>query len=121
MLSDQLYLLMSDFHSVSVSGVDGSVLLCGRPYGGCAILYCQSLFSCITPLFCDSNHFCAVKVHDSFGSSVLVICVYMPAQLHSFCFDEYFGTIGELEGLVEFHKCDACLWVPTLPSLFFLW
>ena len=40
LLPDQLYLLNEfhpDFHSVSVSGIDGSVLLCGRPYGGCAI------------------------------------------------------------------------------------
>ncbi len=66
--------------SVSVSGIDGSVLLCGRPYGGCAILYRQSLFSSITPLLCNSNRFCAVKLHDSCGVSVLVVCVYMPAH-----------------------------------------
>ena len=25
----------------------------------------------------------------------------MPVQSHSFCFDDYFGTIGELEGFLE--------------------
>ena len=74
-------------------------------------MYRRSLFSSITPLLCDSNHFCAVKLHDSCGVSVLVVCVYMPAQSHSFCFDEYLSTIGELEGFSEFHKCDVNLLV----------
>jgi len=94
--------------NVSVRCVDCSMLVCGWPYGGCAILYQQSLFSSITPLLCDSNRFCAVKLHDSCGFSVLVVCVNMPAQSHSFCFDEYFGTIGELEGFLE---CDVNLLV----------
>ena len=114
LLPDQLYLLNEfhpDYHCVSVSGIDGSVLLCGRPYGGCAILYQRSLFSSITPLLCDSNRFCAVKLHDSSGVFVLVVCVYMSAQSHSFCFDEYLSTIGELEGFLEFHKCDVNLLV----------
>ena len=67
--------------------------------------------NCITPLFCDSDRFCAVKLHDSFGSSVLVVFVYTPAQSHSFCFDDYLGRIGELEGLLEFHKWDVNLLV----------
>jgi len=58
------------------------------------------------------NRFCAVKLHDSCGFSVLVVCVNMPAQSRSFCFDhfdEYFGTIGELEQ--SFLECDANLLV----------
>ena len=37
----------------------------------------------------------------------------MPAQSHSFCFDElgYLSTIGELEGFLELHKCDVNLLV----------
>ena len=33
----------SDFLSASVSGVDSSLFLVGRPFGGCAILYRKSL------------------------------------------------------------------------------
>lgn len=36
--------------SVCVSGVDSSSVLVDRPFGGCSILYCKSLFSCVTPL-----------------------------------------------------------------------
>ena len=110
LLHDQLYEFHPDFHSISLSGVDNSVFLHGRPYGGCAILYRKSLCSSITPLFCDSDRFCAIKLYDSCGISVLV-CVYMPSQSHSLCFDEYLGTLGELEGFLEFHKCDVNLLV----------
>ena len=58
LLHDQLYVLNEfhpDFHSISVSGVDSSVLLHGQPYGGCAILYRKSICSSITPLVCDSD------------------------------------------------------------------
>ena len=48
--------ISSDFLSVSISGMNSGSLLCGRPYGGYAILYRKSLSSCITPsttLLCD--------------------------------------------------------------------
>ena len=65
----------------------------------------QPLWCCIrsTPHgFIDIliHRFCAVKLHDSCGVSVLVVSVYMPAQSYSFCFDEYLSTIGELEGFL---------------------
>ena len=109
LLHGQLHLLNEfhpDFHSISVSGVDGSVLLHGQPYGVCAILYQKSLFSSITPLVCDSDRFCAVKLCDSSGISVLLVCVYMPCQSSLLYFHEYLGTLGEL-GFLEFHKIDV--------------
>ena len=51
--TDQLHKLNafnSDFLSVAVSGMDSGSLLCGRPYGGCSVLYRKSLSSCIIPL-----------------------------------------------------------------------
>ena len=69
--------LSSDFLSVSVSGMDSSVLVCGRPFGGCSILYRKCLASCIVPLVSCSNHFCAVKFCADL--SILLICVYMPS------------------------------------------
>ena len=51
----------SDYLSVGVSGMDDSVLLSGRPYGGCSILYRKSLSSSVAPLYTHSNRFCAVS------------------------------------------------------------
>ena len=65
---------------MSVSGVDSFVLLCGRPYGGCSILYHKNLASCVVPLESCSNRFCGVRFCDSTGLSILLICVYNPVH-----------------------------------------
>ena len=72
--------ISKDFAYVGVCGMDDSFLLAGRPFGGCAILYRNSLSSCVTPLHSHSNRFCAVKLCDLSGSSVLLISVYMPSD-----------------------------------------
>ena len=48
--TDQLHKFNFDFLSVAVSGMDCGSLLCGRPYGGCSVLYRKSLSSCIIPV-----------------------------------------------------------------------
>ena len=83
LLTDQLHLLSSfhaDFSAVSVSGVKIGEFVCGRPYGGCAILYRSSFSPCITPLNSTSNRFCALKIQDNSGTSILLVNVYMPSQ-----------------------------------------
>ena len=44
--------ISDEFISLAVSGMDSSDLHLGRPYGGCAILYCKSLSSSIRMLKC---------------------------------------------------------------------
>ena len=108
--TDQLHKLNdfnSDFLSVAVSGMDSGSLLCGRPYGGCSVLYHKSLSSCIIPLASSSNRFCGIKVIDSNGSSILMISLYMPSECRHSYFTEYLNTLGELEGLIETEKCDV--------------
>ena len=73
---DHLYKInnvSSDFLSVSVSGMDCGVLLQGRPFGGCSILYRKSLASFIYPVMSCSNRFCGVKFVDSSGLSCLCL------------------------------------------------
>ena len=90
--TDQLHKLNdfnSDFLSVAVSGMDSRSLLCGRPYGGCSVLYRKSLSSCIIPLTSSSNRFCGIKVIDSNGSSILMMSLYMPSECRHSYFTEY--------------------------------
>ena len=104
--NDHLYKIRDispDFLSVSVSAMDNSVLLSGRPYGGCS----KSLGMCITPLISCSDRFCGVKLCDSSGLSFLIVCVYMPAQCSSTSTDEYLNTLGELEGFISTQQCDV--------------
>ena len=113
LLNDHLYKIgeiSSDFLSVSISGVDHDHFLVGRPYGGCSIIYRKSLVSFITPVDSCSDRFCAIKLCDSSGLSILIICVYMPGEhINQNPFDVYFSTLGELEGFIDSHKSDVCL------------
>ena len=120
LLSDHLHRindLSSDFLSVSVSGVDSSVLLCGRPYGGCSILYRRNLASCVVPLESCSNHFCGVRFRDSTGLSMLLICVYMPSSSSSSLFNEYLNTLGELDGFIHSNQSDVVVIVILMLTL----
>ena len=75
LITEQLHQINNinhDFLSVSVSGMDSSLLHVGRPFGSCSILYRKSLSSCITPVSVSSNRFCAIKFQDSTGLSFLL-------------------------------------------------
>ena len=83
------------------------MLLCGRPYDGCAILfYRKSVSSSIIPLFTNSNRLCAVRLQELSGSSVLFVCVYLPSESAMSCYSDYLNTLGELEGFIESQQCD---------------
>ena len=63
--SAHLSRISHDFLSVSVNGMDSGSLLCGRPYGGCAILYRNSLLRVLYLLATScSKRFCAIKMLD---------------------------------------------------------
>ena len=84
--------MSSDFLSVGVSGMDDTVLLSGRLYGGCAILYRKLLSSSIIPLCTNSNRLCAVRLQELSGSSVSFVCVYLPSETAMSCYCDYLNT-----------------------------
>lgn len=96
-----------DFSSVSVSGMDSVSLLSGRPFGGCSILFRNSLSPFITPLVTCSDRFCAIRICDSSGLKFLLISVYMPTEYRLSFFSEYLNTLGELEGFITSQQCDV--------------
>ena len=100
--------LIMYFLSVSVSGMNCGVLLQGRPFGGCSILYHKSLASFISPIVSCSNCFCSVKFVDSCGLSCLFVCVYMPTR-GSYSSSDYMNTLGELQGFIASHHFDILL------------
>ena len=100
----------NEFTFVGVSGMDSGILLCGRPYGGCGIIYCKSLFfSYVKTLHTGSNHFCSIKLCDSVGTSFLLIYVYLPTVFQSSSFTDYLNTLGELEGFIDSQSFDHIL------------
>ena len=68
--------------SVSVSGMDSSLLHVGQPFGGCSILYRKSLYSCSTPVSVSSNRFCAIKFQDSsFLVFTCLVSIFYPPSV----------------------------------------
>ncbi len=100
----------SDFLSVGVSGMDSSVLLYGRPFGGCAIFVRKSLIGSVTTLSTNAKRFSAVRLSDHSGHSFLLVCVYLPTDYgRSSSNDEFLFTLDELEGFVSSQQFDSLL------------
>ena len=84
LINDHLSSLNIDpsFLSVSVSGMDVSRLITGRPYGGCAILFRKWLSPYITRHAITSKQFCGLTINSN-TSKVLLICVYLPSNYNT--------------------------------------
>lgn len=61
------------------SGIKDNVLLNGRPYGGCAIMWRKDLVACIKPLHTQSERLCAIECKIN-NVSVIIFNVYMPVD-----------------------------------------
>lgn len=109
--------LHNDFLHVGVSSMDSSVLLHGRPYGGCAILFRKSIISSVSMLQTDAKRFCAVSLSNQFGSTLLLICVYLPtASASPSSSTDFLVVLGEIEGFIGTQSYDNLLIVATVPE-----
>ena len=63
----------------NVSAMDDGLLINGRGYGGCSILWKSTLNAKVTPILMHSNRVCAVQI--SIGlTNIIVFNVYMPCD-----------------------------------------
>ena len=111
LFQSQLALLdfSNDFSSHGISGMDDSVLLRGRPYGGCGIIFRKSLRNNITILNASSKSFCSVRLRVG-DSTILLICVYFPTDYHSdVSNDNFMSSVGELCGFIDSQAFDFLL------------
>ena len=90
--------------------MDSSILLHGRPFGGCTILFRKSLISSVPMLSTNAKHFCAVQLSEQSGYIVLLICVYLPTDyvMSSSC-DDFLYVISELEGFINSQPFNSLL------------
>ena len=109
-MHDHLHLLTisPDFLPVGISGMDSSVILTGRPYGGCAILYRKSLHSSVVQHNSPSSCFCAISIRANSNLITILVCVYLPTSNYGSdaSNDEFLYTLGELEGFIESQQFD---------------
>ena len=72
-------LCFDGFVTHAISGFDSSALLRGCPFGGCAILYRQSLVNSIQQVKTSSHRYCAVKI-GFHNCNCLLVNVYLPSD-----------------------------------------
>ncbi|VVD01917.1 unnamed protein product [Leptidea sinapis] len=69
-----------DFSSTEISAIDTSTgILCGRPYGGVALLWKRSVFQNVSVIQCNNPHICSIKVVLQ-EKSFVVMSVYIPTD-----------------------------------------
>ncbi len=106
--SSQLHVFQDNIKNIlsyGVSGMNESELHSGRPYGGCAILWRDSLACKVTPISCDNCRLCLVKV--CFNSCTLLLCtVYMPCDTeYDHCNNDAYNEI--LYEMLKFTNDDS--------------
>lgn len=75
-----LAVIHKDFEGTGTSAVDTSAgILRGRPYGGVALLWRKTVFSCVSVIPCVNSRIAAIRITIN-DRSVLVINVYMPTD-----------------------------------------
>ena len=71
---------LGDIGYTGVSSMDQNVQLVGRPYGGCAIIWKNSLNCKFKPVVCDTSRICAgILTFDGYYE-LLLINVYLPCD-----------------------------------------
>ena len=95
-----------EFLATGLSAVDISKdLLVGRPYGGTAILYRQSLHKSINVVTTNDCRITGILI-DSHLGPVLLLCVYMPTNNgDEDCLESYIDTCSRIGAI--FTDCEA--------------
>ena len=92
----------SQYHAVSGMS-DTDVGRVGRPYGGCAIVWHNSLALSCRPVATSSKRLCAVTA-EAQGRAMLWVCVYMPVDDNSNAsYAEYGDVLAEMSALLAQH------------------
>ena len=99
------YLRDEQINYHGVSGMDNSCILSGRQFGGCLILWHKSLNGTTTPLPCQSNRLCAIKLKNR---EILIFNVYMPcnADRNITVSDEFQCILSEISTICKMSNCD---------------
>lgn len=104
-LNSQLQDFQNNFDDAKIilkSGMDDDVLLVGRPFGGCAILYKESQFRSVTPVQSAHKRVVGALLNCS-ACKVLLINVYMPCD--SQAVDRiYDDTLDEVNLIIRSHS-----------------
>ena len=96
----------SDFSSFGISGMESTVFLTGRPYGGCGFLIRKNLLPFTGIITSVSKRFCALLLTINWVKT-LVINVYLPTNYGNMDSEQlYRESLAELKGFVDSQSFD---------------
>lgn len=98
-----------DHNTYGISGINDTVLLSGRPYGGLSFIYKKSISANIEPVHTDSNRFCCIRIQTNIGLLYL-INVYMPYDtISNLNLEEYNCVLSELSRFFLLNNVQLCI------------
>ena len=113
LMLQETWLLKEDLHRLSsihqdyigrgISSVKNDVILEGRPYGGLAFLWKQSLAHCVSTFETASIRVFGLTLKDSNGKVTIILNVYMPVdeRLMIQASEEFERTIAVVENVIS--------------------
>ncbi len=99
--------MLKDVRVIGISGMNESVLLQGRPHGGCAIIYNKRLKCSVVPVQLDSKR-CMAAVISFREFKILLINVYMPCDQNQYD-AEYDDVLYDINMLIHNQSIDHIL------------
>ena len=105
-LESNLSCLENQLSGVSVFGISGvheRKIPIGRPYGGCAIVYNNSLNVSMKPIDSDSKRLCACTATLPNGIQILMCNVYMPCDTGS-NIDDNKEVLAVVQSIIDTHS-----------------
>ena len=99
MTNEPTLTLSSMYHCYGISGFSNDEVLCGRPYGGCAILWRKGICRDVVYLDTGSSRLCAIRWTFDFGV-VLLLNVYMPYENDDASVQKFMNQLSLIEGLL---------------------
>jgi len=95
----ELGLIKENVSYTGSSWFDNSVILKGRPYGGCTILWKSTILANVVPLYVNSRRICAVRVYSS-NWKLLLVNVYMPYENDSVSTEEFAQLLSVFDDII---------------------
>jgi exonuclease III len=99
--------LCSTHISHGSSGFNNNLILSGRPYGGCAILWRADIKAHVVFVETNNNRICCVRVHYD-SNKLLLINVYMPYESDAAAADEFSFVLADVIAIIDQFD-DHCL------------
>ena len=103
-----------DFNTYGISGVNETIVLQGRRYGGCSFLFRKSLSPRVIYIDVNSSRVCCIQIKTNLGY-LYVFNVYLPCDTtNNVNLQEYNEVLSVISKCLETYKAEFCLIIGDL-------